>query len=72
MRDVAVVTGAGVGGGSLVYANVQLRAPEEIFDDPAWPAAIDAAELDRYYRRSEDALDPRVTPDDRPCRRCAR
>ena len=64
MRDVAVVTGAGVGGGSLVYANVQLRAPEEIFDDPAWPAAIDAAELDRYYRRSEDALDPRVTPDD--------
>jgi cholesterol oxidase len=27
MRDVAVLTGAGVGGGSLVYANVQLRAP---------------------------------------------
>ena len=33
MKDVAVVTGAGVGGGSLVYANVQLRAPDEIFDD---------------------------------------
>jgi cholesterol oxidase len=62
MRDVAVVTGAGVGGGSLVYANVQLRAPDEIFDDPAWPAAIDAAELDRFYTRSEAALDPRTTP----------
>ena len=51
MRDVAVVTGAGVGGGSLVYANVQLRAPDEIFDDPAWPAAIDA-------RRARPLLHP--------------
>ena len=62
MRDVAVVTGAGVGGGSLVYANVQLRAPDAIFDDPAWPAAIDGRELDRFYTRTEEALDPRVTP----------
>jgi cholesterol oxidase len=62
MKDVAVVTGAGVGGGSLVYANVQLRAPDAIFDDPAWPAAIDGAELDRYYTRTEAALDPQTTP----------
>ena len=27
MRDLVVITAAGVGGGSLVYANVQLRAP---------------------------------------------
>jgi cholesterol oxidase len=27
MKDLAVITAAGVGGGSLVYANVQLRAP---------------------------------------------
>ena len=62
MRDIAVVTGAGVGGGSLVYANVQLRAPDAIFDDPAWPAAIDGRELDRYYARTEEALQPRETP----------
>jgi cholesterol oxidase len=66
MRDVAVVTGAGVGGGSLVYANVQLRAPDAIFDDPAWPAAINGGELDRYYRRTEEALDPQVVPDQPP------
>jgi cholesterol oxidase len=30
MRDVVVITAAGVGGGSLVYANVQLRAPREV------------------------------------------
>jgi cholesterol oxidase len=66
MRDVAVVTGAGVGGGSLVYANVQLRAPEEIFDDPAWPQAIDGRELDGYYTRTEAALDPHTTPPQPP------
>ena len=31
MKDVAVMTGAGVGGGSLVYANVQLRAHDDVF-----------------------------------------
>ncbi|MBW3652444.1 MAG: GMC family oxidoreductase N-terminal domain-containing protein [Actinobacteria bacterium] len=66
MRDVAVVTGAGVGGGSLVYANVQLRAPDAIFDEPAWPKAIDGAELDRFYARTEEALEPRVTPPQPP------
>jgi len=64
MKDVAVMTGAGVGGGSLVYANVQLRAPDDIFEDPAWPAAIDAAALRPYYDRTEDALQPRTTPPD--------
>ena len=66
MRDVAVLTGAGVGGGSLVYANVQLRAPDDVFDDPAWPAAIDAPTLRPYYDRTEAALDPRETPADPP------
>ncbi|HUR84957.1 MAG TPA: GMC family oxidoreductase N-terminal domain-containing protein, partial [Solirubrobacteraceae bacterium] len=64
MRDVAVLTGTGVGGGSLVYANVQLRAPDDVFDDPAWPAAIDAGVLRPYYDRTEDALQPRETPPD--------
>lgn len=66
MRDVAVMTGAGVGGGSLVYANVQLRAPDDVFDDPVWPAAIDATTLRPYYDRTEAALDPKTTPEDPP------
>src|SRR3954454_20605982 len=48
MKDLSVLTAAGVGGGSLVYANVQLRAPAEVFEDSRWPAAIDRAELDAY------------------------
>jgi cholesterol oxidase len=62
MRDVVVITAAGVGGGSLVYANVQLRAPEAVFAT-GWPAAITRAELDPWYDLTEAALDPRTTPD---------
>jgi cholesterol oxidase len=61
MRDVTVITAAGVGGGSLVYANVQLRAPDAVFAD-GWPETIDAAALDPWYTKTEDALMPRTTP----------
>jgi cholesterol oxidase len=64
MKDITVLTGVGVGGGSLVYANVQLRTPADVFDDPAWPEPIDRATLDPYYDRTEEALDPRPTPDE--------
>ena len=61
MRDLTVITAAGVGGGSLVYANVQLRAPDAVFAR-GWPEAIDAATLDPWYAKTEDALMPRPTP----------
>src|SRR4051794_24105499 len=61
MRDVSVITAAGVGGGSLVYANVQLRAPREVFEQ-GWPEAVDRDELDPWYDRTEHALQPRTTP----------
>jgi cholesterol oxidase len=63
MRDLSVITAAGVGGGSLVYANVQLRAPGEVFEQ-GWPAALTADELEPWYGRTEDALEPRATPPD--------
>lgn len=53
-----VIAGCGVGGGSLNYFNVSLRAPAEIFDRPAWPAAVDAAVLAPYYDRVEEMLTP--------------
>jgi cholesterol oxidase len=63
MRDVTVITAAGVGGGSLVYANVQLPAPRDVFDR-GWPEAITADELAPWYTRTEDALQPVTTPSD--------
>ncbi len=65
MRDLSVLTAAGVGGGSLVYANVQLRAPADVFAE-GWPSAIDRATLDPYYDRTEAALAPETVPDPLP------
>jgi cholesterol oxidase len=62
MKDLSVITAAGVGGGSLVYANVQLPAPAEVFMR-GWPRAISRAELDPYYTRTEAALMPMEVPD---------
>ncbi len=65
MKDLSVITAAGVGGGSLVYANVQLRAPGEVFMR-GWPRAISRAELDGYYTRTEEALMPEEIPEELP------
>jgi cholesterol oxidase len=62
MKDLSVITGVGVGGGSLHYASVQLRAPAPVFEEAPWPAAITRTELDPYYDRTEEALEPRETP----------
>jgi cholesterol oxidase len=37
LKDVLIFHGAGVGGGSLVYANTLLVPPTEAFSDPRWP-----------------------------------
>jgi cholesterol oxidase len=57
-KDVAVVSGAGVGGGSLGYANTLYRAPRRFYDDPQWAALSDdwGAELDRHYEAAERML----------------
>jgi cholesterol oxidase len=40
-RDVAVVSGSGVGGGSLGYGNTLYRAPERFYTDPQWSGLND-------------------------------
>ena len=39
-RNIAVVQGAGVGGGSLIYANVSVEAEAQAFSR-GWPAGLD-------------------------------
>lgn len=46
--------GMGLGGGSLVYAGIHLRAPAPAFE--RWPAGWTRAHLDPYYARVEQAL----------------
>jgi cholesterol oxidase len=56
-RDVAVVSGAGVGGGSLGYANTLYRAPERFYADPQW-AGLDEWQgaLAPHYAEAERML----------------
>ncbi|HHT9120404.1 MAG TPA: FAD-dependent oxidoreductase [Candidatus Hypogeohydataceae bacterium YC41] len=50
-----VLTGNGVGGGSLVYANVLHRAHKEAFEK--WPGGIDwSAELEQHYSEVEQKI----------------
>lgn len=35
-KDVFILSGVGVGGGSLVYANTHMVPPDEFFRNPAW------------------------------------
>ncbi|HUY85539.1 MAG TPA: GMC family oxidoreductase N-terminal domain-containing protein [Acidimicrobiales bacterium] len=51
----AVISGRGLGGGSLVYSGVSLRAPSEVFTNP-WPAAISRSTLDPFYTKAEAQL----------------
>jgi cholesterol oxidase len=41
LRDMLVLSGAGVGGGSLVYANTLLEPGEEAFQRGSWPRGVD-------------------------------
>jgi cholesterol oxidase len=65
-RDVTVVSGAGVGGGSLGYANTLYRAPKHFYADPGWAALNDwEAALAPHYDEAERMLGvTTVTADD--------
>jgi len=45
-KKMDAVLCAGLGGGSLIYANVFLRPPDEVFDD-RWPASCKKANTSR-------------------------
>ena len=64
LRDVLVMAGAGVGGGSLNYANTLYRPLPAFFDDPHWGAITDwASELDPYYDQAARMLGVTTFPD---------
>src|SRR4051794_10171555 len=63
-RGLNALISAGLGGGSLIYANVLPRRDERWFADgplrQTWP--IDYADLDAHYDRVEAMLTPAVYP----------
>jgi cholesterol oxidase len=57
MKDVMIVSGSGVGGGSLGYANTLYVPPEEFFKDRQWGDLADwQAELAPHYAEAQRML----------------
>jgi cholesterol oxidase len=69
LNDVLVLSGAGVGGGSLVYANTLYTPLDDFFNDPQWAHITDwKVELAPYYDQASRMLgvtdNPTITPSD--------
>ncbi|MER8069598.1 GMC family oxidoreductase [Streptomyces sp. NPDC094034] len=63
LGNVMVLAGAGVGGGSLNYANTLYVPPAAFFDDPQWAAITDwQQELKPYYDQARRMLGVRLNP----------
>jgi len=76
LRDVMILAGAGVGGGSLVYANTLYRPSDAFYRDRQWAHITDwARELAPYYDQASRMLgvvtNPTMTPSDEVMRAVA-
>ncbi len=63
-RDMHVLVGCGLGGGSLINANVSLPPDPRVWEDPAWPREI-AADPTRQegFARAQEVLRPVPYPE---------
>ena len=50
--DISVMKGCGLGGTSLVNANVAIVPDEEVFQQIAWPKAVKRPELMPFYEKA--------------------
>ncbi|MDI1454986.1 MULTISPECIES: GMC family oxidoreductase N-terminal domain-containing protein [unclassified Streptomyces] len=63
LGNVMVLAGAGVGGGSLNYANTLYVPPKAFFEDPQWRDITDwQQELKPYYDQAQRMLGVRLNP----------
>jgi len=66
-RDVSVVSGCGVGGGSLGYANTLYVPPADFFEDPQWSDLEDwESALAPHYEEAQRMLGVVVHDNDDP------
>lgn len=76
LRNVIILAGAGVGGGSLNYANTLYEPLDDFFTDPQWGGITDwKRELAPYYDQAKRMLgvrqNPTFTPSDAHMRAAA-
>ena len=56
LKDVFILHGVGVGGGSLVYANNLLIPPDQVLEDPAWGIQSWKEKILPYYKIAQKML----------------
>jgi len=61
-RDISVIKGSGLGGTSLVNANVAIVPDEDVFEKGGWPASITMQGMKQYYERTRSVLAARPHP----------
>jgi len=63
--NISVFKGCGLGGTSLVNANVSIEPEERVFQDPVWPSAIrnNRQLLSDGYQRAKEMLRPSPYPE---------
>ncbi|MFT4288110.1 GMC oxidoreductase [Nocardioides sp.] len=67
VKDCLILAGAGVGGGSLVYANTLYEPLDPFYEDPSWSHITDwKQELAPYYDQAKRMLGVVVTPEMTP------
>jgi cholesterol oxidase len=76
LPDVLVLAGAGVGGGSLVYANTLYKPPASYFEDKQWKDITDwDSELSPWYDQASRMLgvaeNPYFSPSDKAMKQVA-
>ena len=76
LPDVLVLAGAGVGGGSLVYANTLYKPPASYFEDKQWKHITDwDSELSPWYDQASRMLgvaqNPYLSPSDKAMKQVA-
>ena len=67
--EVNLLIGCGLGGTSLINANVALRPVPEVFDDSRWPSSLrgqNRTNLERYFERAEAWLGSNPYPASAP------
>ena len=60
--DISVIKGSGLGGTSLINANVAIVPDREVFEQFHWPSALTFDELQPYYARAARVLAPSQHP----------
>ncbi|MCU1369122.1 MAG: choD [Ilumatobacteraceae bacterium] len=67
LKDIAILSGAGVGGGSLVYANTLYEPLDPFYTDKQWGHITDwKSELAPYYDQAKRMLGVNEVPADTP------